>query len=146
MVLHGVGMGASAALCAAGARPEGLTAVVAEGAFTSLWDLGERVLEDWSGARRPLLEWGASAMTAAITGYTWRALCPRRQAAGTRVPILFLWGEGDGPVPADMAGTLYRCGVRGSRLARLPREGEGEARLSAVFGFLTDCSGSPQTP
>lgn len=151
MVLHGVSTGASAALCAAGTRPAGLLAVVADSVPADLWTLGERELTERFHGRHLLLEWGVLAAAEACTGYDLRSSL-RRQTAGTRAPILFLYGEGDDLVPADMAESLCRCAVRGSRLLRLPcGRGEGfsrqrEAYLEAVFAFLTDCSGSLQTP
>ena len=148
IVLHGVDLGANAALAAAGERPEGLLAVAADSPIPELKALGDRAL---SGGGK-LLEWGVSAFLRRTTGFDLPSLSLRRQTAGTRAPILFLLGEGDDLVPAAEAGRLYFLAGRSSRLLRL-RSGHGdgfrrdrEAYLRGLFDFLTDCSGSPQTP
>lgn len=151
IVLHGVGVGANAALWASGERPEGLLAVVADSVLPDLWALGERQLTERFQGRHLLTEWGASVFTRLCIGYDWASLTLRRQTAGTRAPILFLHGEGDDLVPADMAASLCRCAPKGSRLQLLPcGRGEGflrerESYLDAVFAFLTGCSGWSQT-
>ena len=148
IVLHGVDLGANAALAAAGERPEGLLAVAADSPIPELKALGDRAL---SGGGK-LLEWGVSAFLRRTTGFDLPSLSLRRQTAGTRAPILFLLGEGDDLVPAAEAGRLYFLAGKESRLLRL-RSGHGdgfrrdrEAYLRGLFAFLTGCSGSPQTP
>ena len=148
IVLHGVDLGANAALAAAGERPEGLLAVAADSPIPDLKTLRDRAL---SGGGK-LLEWGVSAFLRRTTGFDLPSLSLRRQTAGTRAPILFLLGEGDDLVPAAEAGRLYFLAGKESRLLRL-RSGHGdgfrrdrEAYLRGLFAFLTGCSGSPQTP
>ena len=148
IVLHGVDLGANAALAAAGEQPEGLLAVAADSPVPDLKALRNRFL---SGGGR-FLEWGVSAFLRREAGFDLASLSLRRQTAGTRVPILFLRGEGDDLVPADEAERLYWIAGRSSRLMRL-RSGHGdgfrrdrEAYLRGLFAFLTGCSGSPQTP
>ena len=134
ILLHGRGLGANAALAAAGERPTGLIAVTAEDPIASLGELGEACLPPGHA----LLEWGVSAMLRLYTGRDLPSLCVRRQTAGTGVPILFLGG----PVPAE-AESLYNCAGKGARLLLTADPGEREA---AAFAFLTGLSGSPQTP
>ncbi len=134
ILLHGRGLGANAALTAAGERPEGLIALVAEDPVESLQELAEACAPG-----RTLLLWGLRAALKLETGRDLPSLCVRRQTAGTGVPILFLTGEN--PVPAD-AGGLICCAGKGSRLLRLDDRRERE---EAVFAFLTASSGFPQT-
>ena len=148
IVLHGVDLGANAALAAASERPEGLLAVAADSPVPDLQSLGNRAL---SGGGR-LLEWGVSAFLRREAGFDLPSLSLRRQTAGTRAPILFLRGEGDELVPAAEAERLYWIAGKESRLLRL-RSGHGdgfrrdrEAYVRGLFAFLTGCSGSPQTP
>ena len=148
IVLHGVDLGANAALAAAGERPEGLLAVAADSPVPDLKTQGDRAL---SGGGK-LLEWGVSAFLRRTTGFDLPSLSLRRQTAGTRAPILFLRGEGDDLVPAAEAERLLWIAGKESRLLRL-RSGHGdgfrrdrETYLRGLFAFLTGCSGSPQTP
>ena len=143
IVLHGVDLGANAALAAGGERPPGLLAVIADSPVPDPEILVKRCLSGFPA-------WGVSAFLrlAAGTG----SLSIQRQTAGTGVPILFLHGEGDDPVPAAEAGRLYYSAGKSSRLLRL-RCGHAdgfrrdrEAYLRGLFAFLTGCSGSPQTP
>ena len=148
IVLHGRDLGANAALAAAGERPAGLLAVVADSPVPDPVTLGGRYLAGGG----LLLQGGIAALLWLEAGLDPAALSVRRQTAGTRVPILFLHGEGDGLVPAAEAERLYDLAGSASRLLRL-RCGHGdgfrrdrEAYLRGVFAFLTGCSGSPQTP
>lgn len=136
VVLHGRGTGANAALAAAGERPEGLAALVAEDPVPDPAMLGEACFPRCS----VLLKWGVDLVLRLSPGRELPGPGVRRQTAGTRVPILFLTGET--PVPAE-AGILYRCAGKESRLLRTADPAERE---TAAFSFLTACSGSSQTP
>lgn len=130
LALHGQGTGASTAIRAAGTRPRGLAAVVAEGLRRETGEGTGGLLALGTRALLPLLPGGEPSGSL------------RTETAGTRVPILFLQREGDGPVPAAMAADLCRCAYQGSRVAPV----SGDGGLPTVFRFLTDCSAAPQTP
>ena len=144
IVLHGVDLGANAALAASGERPAGLLAVAAD---SPVPDLRERFFPGgW------IMEQGVDAVLRLTAGRDLLAPSLCRQTAGTRVPVLFLHGEGDDLVPAAEAEGLYFLAGRSSRLLRL-RSGHAdgfrrdrEAYLRGLFAFLTGCSGSPRTP
>ncbi len=148
ILLHGVDLGANAALAAAAEGPPGLLAVAADSPIPDLKALQER---RFSGGG-PLPVWGVSAVLRLRLGKDAASLSLRRKVAGTRAPILFLHGEGDDLVPAAEAERLYDLAGRSSRFLRL-RSGHGdgfrldrETYLRELFAFLTGCSGSPQTP
>ena len=146
ILLHGLDLGANAALAAAGDRPDGLLAVVADSPVPDLKALGKRYL-----AGGPLLEWGVSALLRRTAGADLDSLSLRRQTAGTGAPILFLFGEGDDLVPAAEAERLCFLAGSSSRLLRLDcghADGfrrDRAAYLRGVFAFLKGCSGSPRT-
>jgi len=146
ILLHGVDLGANAALAAAAEGPPGLLAVAADSPVPDPESLGTR----FASGGGPLLRRGISALLRSMAGK--ESLVIRRQTAGTRVPILFLHGEGDDLVPAAEAERLYFLAGKESRLLRL-RSGHGdgfrrdrERYLRGLFAFLTGCSGSPRTP
>jgi len=125
IVLHGVSMGASAVLMAAGETlPENVRAAVSDCAFTSAWD----ELRDQAAHRYPhvpprLMMRPLDAVTRARAGYGLREADALAQVKKARIPILFVHGDADRYIPPEMMERLYAA-KPGAR-ARLLVEGAG---------------------
>ena len=108
IVLHGVSMGAAAAMMAAGeVLPSNVRAVVEDCGYTTAREeflfVAAQHASKWLTGVLPLL----SAAIWRKAGYRLRDAAPIKAIQSTDVPILFIHGENDDFVPSDMAKALY---------------------------------------
>lgn len=108
IVLHGVSMGAAAALMAAGeGLPENVTALVSDCAFTDVRSIMEHQLSSRLDHHAAILGFGGSLVTKLRVGCTWEEASAVAMAAKSKVPILFIHGGADKFVPPQMVYALY---------------------------------------
>lgn len=108
IVLHGVSMGAAAALMAAGeGLPENVAAVVSDCAFTDVKSIMEHQLSSRLNKYAAILSFGGSMVTKLRVGCTWNEASAVDMAAKSEVPILFIHGGADKFVPTQMVYELY---------------------------------------
>lgn len=108
-VLDGVSMGAATVLSLSGDSdlPSSVKALVANCAFTSVYEEFDHVLRRLPRLiRRPLLLF-SGLWSRLLAGYSFRRETPVEQAARASCPILFLHGEEDTFVPYSMMERLY---------------------------------------
>lgn len=107
IVLHGVSMGGATVLNAAGENPEGVAAVIADCAYTSVWDEFAYQADDIFGLHPFPYLYLADWMNRKKLGASFKEASPEKQAAKTRIPVLFIHGEKDTFVPVWMGEKNY---------------------------------------
>lgn len=128
IVLHGVSMGASTLMLAAGGGLCGnVRACVSDCGYTTLWDEYKgKTQELFHVPAGPILA-AASAACRVRPGFWIHKVSPREALGSNRIPMLFIHGDADDYNPYRMMDELYRadaCGekqkltVRGARHAR----------------------------
>ena len=111
VVLHGVSMGASAALITAARDdlPVRLTAVIADCAYTDAYEMFRYKIGDWFHLPAfPVVD-SASFFIRLRAGYSLREASPLLAVHGSRVPTLFIHGKQDKMIPPSMTVDLYRA-------------------------------------
>ena len=144
IVLHGVSMGASSVLMAAGeGLPESVTALVSDCAFTSVKAIVEYQISRQLGDAAGLISPGGSLVTRLMAGYGWAEASALDMAAKSTVPILFIHGGADDFVPTQMVYELYEAAAPPKELLIIPEAGharsaytDGEKYWTTVFDFI----------
>ena len=110
VVLHGSGMGAAAALMAAGEQslPEEVTAVVAENCYTDAWMAACCLYHALGLDVHPAMDLVRSYLRHQRGGYDIAAASPQEYLGDLRVGVLFLQGARDTLVPPYMSTLLWR--------------------------------------
>lgn len=108
IVIHGVSMGGAAVMMLAGCElPENVKVLVEDCGYTSVWAIFARQLQlQFHSKPFPLL-YLSSLVSKLRLGYSYREADSLMQLEGTKTPILFVHGENDGFVPAQMARDAY---------------------------------------
>lgn len=133
LVLHGVSIGATAALMAAGSElPGSVRGIVADSAFTNGWDLFEGQLRSRSGLPAfPLLH-TVDQMAKRVAGFDLAGCSAAEEVAKASVPILLIRGEQDTVVPRSMCDRIYESCASPTHLLTVPGAGHGEAYYTDV--------------
>lgn len=112
IILHGVSMGAAAVLMATGCvLPKQVAAAVADSSYTSAMEEFRAVYR--RGKRppvtaAPVLE-AVRAIALVRAGYDIAKASPVRAVTRSKTPTLFIHGQADNFVPAEMMPALYRA-------------------------------------
>jgi len=108
ILLHGVSMGGSTALMAAGMElPPQVKGIISDCAFTSAWEVFSHVLKTMYHIPPALILPAADKLNKRLAGYGMDECNARREVAKAKVPILFIHGSKDTFVPFEMCGELY---------------------------------------
>ena len=108
VVVHGVSMGASAAMAVAGDRlPNEVKAIVEDCGYSSVWDEFRWQLDREFGLPPFPLLYTASALCKLKYGWSFGEASMLRCVAASKLPMLFVHGDRDTYVPTDMVRALY---------------------------------------
>lgn len=122
--VYGFGMGGTAALSASALELYGdVRGVIAEGAYTTPWDVLQAYLERQLHLPAAPLLWLLNLFTGLLEGFGLRDQNAADAAAESAYPILLLHGTEDVEVPIEMARRIAHSG-RGN-VTYLPVEGGG---------------------
>ena len=143
IVIHGQSMGASCALMMAGEKmPDNVKAVVSDCAYTDVYSIFKKQLREWFHLPPfPLLD-AANVVLQMRGGYNIKEASALEQVKKTSLPVLFIHGNEDAFIPAEMAEELYQAA--GGEKELLIVEGAGhaqsqdkdpEAYYGTVFSF-----------
>ena len=110
IVLHGSGMGAAAAILAAGEKslPREVVAVVAENCYTDAWNAAVCLYHGIGLDVHPAMDLVRFYLRHHNGGYDIAAACPEEYLSDLRVPVLFLQSARDTLVPPYMSTLLWR--------------------------------------
>lgn len=149
IILTGISMGAATVmLAAAQSLPANVVGVLADCGYTSTREIVSKVMREMHlppAIFYPLVRLGARI----YGGFDPDAHAPVRAMADCRLPVLFIHGDADAFVPAEMSRRNYEaCAAENKRLILTPGAGHGlcfpvdeAAYLSALADFfdpLTD--------
>ena len=145
IAIHGVDMGADTALMVSGEPiKSNIKAIVAEGAYTSAWDVLQKEFklrhEKWPVF--PMMEM-VNPVAKLWGGYTLREASAVNQVAKTSVPILLIQGGQDTYVTETMANELNESVASAHELVVIPSGMHGDCRYAdsdtyynKVFDFV----------
>ncbi|MBQ3842775.1 MAG: alpha/beta hydrolase [Ruminiclostridium sp.] len=143
IVLHGVSMGAAAAMMMAGETlRENVKTVIADCGYTSVWEQFANVTKSYTGVPEFPLMYTASFFAKLLAGYSYDEASSLEQVKKSSLPILFIHGKGDTFVYPEMAERLYAAHPDGEILM-IDEAAHGQAMYFApdtywneVFGFI----------
>ncbi len=143
VVIHGVSMGAATAVMAAGeGLPDNVRAVISDCAFTDVKSIMEYQLASCIDDSALLLVPGGSVVSRLRAGFGWGETSVTEAAARSKTPMLFIHGETDDFVPAEMALELYEAAAEEKEILLIPGAGHAasvysdtEKYWTAVFDF-----------
>lgn len=143
IVLHGISMGAAAAMMASGeSLCENVRAVIADSGYTSVWDQFSNVTKSYTGLPEFPLMYTASFAAKLLAGYSYTEASALEQVRKSPLPILFIQGKGDTFVYPEMAEQLYAAHPNGELLL-IDDAAHGQAMyyqpeqyFQTVFGFI----------
>ena len=145
IVLHGVDMGADTALMISGEPVKSnLKAIVAEGAYTSAWDVLQKEFklrhEKWPVF--PMMEM-VNPVAKVWGGYSLREASAVKQVEKTSVPILLIQGGQDTYVTEEMASELNQAVASSHDMVVIPggthgycRYADSDTYYNKVFDFV----------
>lgn len=108
IVIHGIGMGGTAALTVSGEKlPENVRVIIAEDCYTSVWELFKYQANDlFSIPSFPLLD-VLSAYTKHRAGWDFKEASALEQVKKSEVPTLFIHGGCNSIIPIKEGNLLY---------------------------------------
>ena len=148
IVLHGVSMGAAAAMMTSGETlPANVKCVVSDSGYTSVWDEFANVVKQFTGLPEFPLMYTANFFAKLIAGYSYDEASSLEQVKKSSLPILFIHGKGDTFVSPEMAQRLYEAHPNGE-LLYIEEAAHGQAvyydpdtYFNAVFAFIGKYTG-----
>lgn len=149
IVLHGISMGAAAAMMTSGENLcENVKAVIADSGYTSVWKQFANVTKSYTGIPEFPLMYTTSFAAKLIAGYSYSEASSIEQVKKSHLPILFIQGKGDTFVYPEMAEQLYTAHPNGE-LLMIDEAAHGQAMYYApdlyfktVFDFIDKYTGS----
>jgi alpha-beta hydrolase superfamily lysophospholipase len=143
IVLHGISMGAAAAMITSGEDLcNNVKAVIADSGYTSVWEQFANVTKSYTGLPAFPLMYTASFFANLIAGYSYSEASSIEQVKKSKLPILFIQGKGDTFVEPEMAERLYEAHPNGD-LLMIDEAAHGQAMYYApelyfktVFAFI----------
>lgn len=128
IVLHGLSMGAATVLMASGEQlPEQVKAIVADSAYTSVYDLFAYQMERMFHLPPVLFLPTTSKVTELKANYTFQEASALEQIKKAEVPILLIHGGSDTFVPTEMTDKLYEAAGSVAEKVIFPHANHGEA-------------------
>lgn len=148
--LHGVGMGGTAVLMTAGLNlPYNVTAVIAEGAYTSPFAMVKKLLKKRHFSAKPFLSF-FNFWAQALAGYKLKGASTQAALRATKLPVLLLHGDADDKAPYAMAEANYAACAGEKQLITVPGAGHGVCLWAAeekgldMFTFVTSHEALPE--
>ena len=126
---HGLSMGAATVLMASGVEkiPPQVKAIIADSPYQSVYQLFEYQMNRMFYLPAfPLLD-STSMLTKIRAGYSFRQASALNEVEKTDVPILYIHGEKDTFVPAEMAEELYQNTSSDKDIMLVPNANHGES-------------------
>ena len=130
VVLHGLSMGASAALILSGMEevPDCVRAIISDCAFTDAYSMFREKIGSWFHLPEfPVVD-SARLMIRLRAGYDLKETSPLGAVARSRIPTLFIHGEEDRMIPVTMCHELYDCAACPKEIMVV--EGAGHAQAA----------------
>lgn len=150
--LHGVGMGGTAVLMTAGLKlPYNVTAVIAEGAYTSPFAMVKKLLKQRHLSAKPFLSF-FDFWARALAGYKLKGASTQAALRATGLPVLLIHGTADDRAPYAMAEANYAACAGEKRLIAVPDAGHGVCLWAAeesgmdVLTFVAEHEALPEKP
>ncbi len=139
--LHGISMGASAALMASGLElPENVRGIIADCGFTSAWDEFAGVLKAvYRLPEFPVLH-TASLICKIFAGYGFRDVSTLDIMRAQKRPVLFIHGDADNFVPTWMTLKNHDACIAPKRLLITKNAAHGESRFAEPERFISAIS------
>lgn len=109
IVLHGLSMGASAALIYCGREkvPDNIKAVISDCAYTDAYSMFREKIGSWFHLPAfPVVD-SAELMIRIRAGYDLKETSPLKAVSSSRIPTLFIHGKEDRMIPVSMCRQLY---------------------------------------
>ena len=126
---HGLSMGAATVLMASGVEkiPSQVKAIIADSPYQSVYQLfAYQMNRMFYLPAFPLLD-STSMLTKIRAGYSFRQASALNEVEKTDVPILYIHGENDSFVPAEMAKELYQNTSSDKDILLIPNANHGES-------------------
>lgn len=144
IVLHGLSMGASTVMMAAGEKlPQNVLAIIEDCGYSSVWDILECQLKKCYKFPAFPIMYGVNLLATDKLGYSWKEASAVEMVKKSETPILFIHGSEDDIVPVDMVFTLYRAANCEKRLLIIEDAGhamsvyrEPERYWKEIFEFI----------
>lgn len=136
IALHGVSMGAATVLMASGEdMPRNVACIIEDSGYTSLDEELKYQLERMNslGGDPSIPE--LSKLVEKNAGYCIADASAIKQVAKSRTPTLFIHGDADSFVPAEMARQLYDACAASKELLIVRRAGHGESAIIDPKGY-----------
>lgn len=148
--LHGVGMGGTAVLMTAGLKlPYNVTAVIAEGAYTSPYAMVKKLLKKSRVSGKAFL--GVfDFWCRALAGYKLKGASTQAALRETKLPVLLIHGSADEKAPYAMAEANYAACAGEKQLVTIPDAGHGVCLWAAeksgldMFTFVANHEALPE--
>lgn len=135
IVLHGTSMGAATVLMASGENlPSNVKAIVADCAYTSIWDEFSYELEAYLSVQSSYILDVTNIVTQLKAGYSLKDGSDLEAVKKSTVPILYIHGDSDKFVPYYMMDKLYNA--TNSPKEKLTVEGAEHANSDLIAPFL----------
>ncbi len=110
IVMHGVSMGASAAMMTSGETlAPNVKAVIADCGYSSVWEEFSDVMKSYTGLPEFPLMYTASFFAKLLAGYSYDEASALEQVKKSNLPTLFIHGKADTFVNPDMAERLFKA-------------------------------------
>lgn len=123
--LHGVGMGGTAVLMTAGLKlPYNVTAVIAEGAYTSPYAMVKKLLKKNHLSGKAFIR-TFDFWCRALAGYKLKGASTQAALRETKLPVLLIHGSDDSKAPYAMAEANYAACAGEKQLVTIPGAGHG---------------------
>lgn len=130
IVLHGLSMGASAALIYCGREdvPDNIKAVISDCAFTDAYSMFREKIGSWFHLPAfPVVD-SAELMIRIRAGYDLKETSPLKAVSASRIPTIFIHGNEDQMIPVSMCRELYKAAVCEKEIMIV--EGAGHAQAA----------------
>ena len=130
IVLHGLSMGASAALIYCGREdvPDNIKAVISDCAFTDAYSMFREKIGSWFHLPAfPVVD-SAELMIRLRAGYDLKETSPLKAVSASRLPTIFIHGNEDQMIPVSMCRELYKAAACEKEIMIV--EGAGHAQAA----------------
>lgn len=135
IVLHGTSMGAATVLMASGEDlPSNVKAIVADCAYTSVWDEFNYQLETYLKVPASYVLNVTNIVTKLKAGYSFEEVSALDAVKKSNVPILYIHGDSDKFVPYSMMDKLYNA--TSSPKEKLTVEGAEHSNSDLIAPYL----------